>query len=184
MEPIVKRPRFVPWLALVVQSPIQLFLSVWFGGFFGVISKNVLGFAGPSSQVIFGVAAFLAIPCVTVLGKKLNYARTEYSFFDDHLEVVEGFFSRQMKSVAYRDVREVTLTRGLLQRLCGLGSMYLGTLATGSRAQFNPFDALGFENVSASGVTVRDIPDPDGAYAQIRKRIDAAKRVIPSDDRL
>ena len=183
MEPIVKQPRFVLWLALVVQLPIQLFLSVWFGGFVGAMSKNVFGSLEPP-HVVFGIAAFLAILCVTILGKKLNYARTEYSFFDDHVEVVEGFFSRQMKSVAYQDVCEVTLKRGFLQRLCGLGSMYLGTLATGSRAQFDPFDALGFENVSASGVTLRDLPDPDVAYAQIRERIDAAKRILSREDRL
>ena len=62
--------------------------------------------------------------------------------------------------------------------------MYLGTLATGSRAQFDPFDALGFENVSESGVTLRDLPDPNVAYAQIRERIDAAKRILSREDRL
>lgn len=175
MDAIVKKPLFVGWLALLVQLPIQLFFTIWAGGFFGGIAFSATGSKHPSIFFVIGAFAFVAIPCVTILGKKLSYERTEYSFFADHVEVTEGFFSRQMKSVAYTDVREVTLRRGLFQRLCGLGTIYLGTLATGSGPQFNPFSALGFDSASASGVTVRDLPEPAAAYAEIRDRIEAAK---------
>lgn len=169
-------------MALLVQLPVQLFLAFWFGGFVGGVSKSILGFAGPPPFVTLGAIAFFAIPCVTILGKKLSYGQTEYRFFKDHVEVTEGFFARQMKSVAYRDVREITLRRGVLQRLCGLGSIYLGTLATGSGSQFNPFSSLGVDHVTASGVAVRDLPDPDASYAAIRRRIDASKAASVRDD--
>lgn len=181
MDPIVEKPRFVWWLAAVVQLPAQLFITIWCGGFFGGLSRHLFDLAGASPRNGFGTIAFLAIPCVTILGKRLSYGKTEYSFFDDHVEVAEGFFVRQMKTVAYRDFREVTLRRGPLQRLCGLGSIYLGTLATGSGSQFSPFSALGFDSVTASGVNVRDLAEPDRSYAVVRRLVDEAKKQ-PSRD--
>ncbi len=175
MNAIVKKPQFVLWLAVLIQLPIQLFFTIWAGGFFGGIAFSATGSKHPAIFIVIGALAFVVIPCVTILGKKLSYERTEYSFYLDHVEVTEGFFSRQMKSVAYTDIREVTLRRGLFQRSCGLGTIYLGTLATGSARQSNPFSAFGFDSASASGVTVRDLPEPDAAYAEIRNRIEAAK---------
>ena len=55
----------------------------------------------------------------------------------------------------------------------GLGSIYLATLATGSSPGSNVFTALGFGNVSASGVGVRDIANPDEAFEKIRSIVDA-----------
>lgn len=70
--------------------------------------------------------------------------------------------------IKYKDVKEVTLRKGILQRSYGLGTIYLATLATGSTSSFNPFYALGFGNVSASGVGVRDILNPDEVYEKIK----------------
>ena len=60
------------------------------------------------------------------------------------------------------------MRKGILQRIYGLGTIYLATLATGSTSSFSLFYALGFGNVSASGVGVRDILNPDDAYEKIR----------------
>jgi len=46
--------------------------------------------------------------------------------------------------IKYRDVKEVTLRKGIFQRIYGLGTIYLATLATGSSGSANPFVALGF----------------------------------------
>ena len=72
----------------------------------------------------------------------------------------------------YSAVREVTLRKGILQRACGLGTIYLATLATGSSQGNNIFFALGFGNVSAGGVGIRDIRDPDQAYEKIKALVD------------
>ena len=74
--------------------------------------------------------------------------------------------------IKFRDVKETTLRKGILQRACGLGSIYLATLATGSTRNTNPFVALGFGNVSASGVIVRDIAEPDDPFEKIRQLVD------------
>lgn len=95
----------------------------------------------------------------------------------------EGFFSHNKKIIKYRDVVEVTLRKGLLQRSVGLGTIYLGTVATGSNQQFNPFYAIGFGNISASGAGIRDIRDPDAAFDRIRTLVDAAGVAVMAERR-
>jgi len=45
---------------------------------------------------------------------------------------------------------------------------------TGSTQNYNFFYALGFGNVSASGIAVRDIQSPDEAYEKIKTIVDKA----------
>jgi uncharacterized membrane protein YdbT with pleckstrin-like domain len=172
------KPVFVGWITLLVQLPLQLFLTVWAALFFGGITQALFLFSsddfdapsfftGPGIR-FFGTLAFFGVPLIAYFGKRLNYARAEYRFFDDHLELEEGFFSVNRKEVRYSDVKEITLHKGFFQRMCGLGTIYLATLATGSTRESNPFSSLGFGNVSASGVSVRDIRDPDREYERIR----------------
>jgi uncharacterized membrane protein YdbT with pleckstrin-like domain len=169
------KPVFVGWINLLAQLPLQLFFTVWSGGFFGGLG-TAFGIFPQDSRVPFivcGALAFFGVPIVAYVGKKLNYSRTEYRFYADRLEFDEGFFSINKKVIKFRDVRETTLRKGVLQRACGLGSIYLATLATGSAGNSNPFVALGFGNVSASGVIVRDISYPDEIYEKVRQLIDA-----------
>jgi hypothetical protein len=67
------------------------------------------------------------------------------------------------------------LRKGLFQRWYSLGSIYLATLATGSWNSMNVFNTIGFGNVSASGIVVRDIATPDEAYEQISKLIERSR---------
>jgi uncharacterized membrane protein YdbT with pleckstrin-like domain len=169
------KPVFVGWITLLMQLPLQLFFTVWSGLFFGgmAASAGLLQKNSWSASYIIGAVAFFAIPMVAYVGKKLNYSRTEYRFYDERLEFDEGFFSINKKVIKFRDVKETTLRKGILQRIYGLGSIYLATLATGSTRNTNPFVALGFGNVSASGVIVRDIEDPDGTFEKVRQLVDA-----------
>ena len=169
------KPVFVGWIALLTQLPLQLFFTVWAALFFGgmITSTGLFPKNSWSAFYVIGAIVFFAIPIVAYVGKKLNYSRTEYRFYSDRLEFDEGFFSVNKKVIKFRDVKETTLRKGILQRICGLGSIDLATLATGSTRNTNPFVALGFGNVSASGVIVRDIGDPDDAFDKIRRLVDA-----------
>jgi membrane protein YdbS with pleckstrin-like domain len=168
------KPVFVGWITLLAQLPLQLFLTVWAAGFFGLIfvfAQTLLtGFEeepnfGFEPFFVSGAIVFLALPLLFYFGKKLNYARTEYRFFDDRLEFEEGFMTVNKKVIYYADVKEVTLRKGVLQRACGLGTIYLATLATGSAPGTG---VIGFGSVSASGISIRDIADPDQEYERIR----------------
>lgn len=169
------RPVFIGWITLLMQLPAQLFFTVWCGGFFGGMTSLLF----PGSRLpflLFGGLAFFGIPIVAYFGKKLNYSRTEYRFYPDRLEFEEGFFALNRKVIRFRDVKEVSQHKGMFQRIYGLGTIYLATLATGTSfgaTGWNPFGALGFGNVSASGVSVRDVTNPDAAFEQIRSLVDS-----------
>ena len=169
------RPVFVGWIALVYQLPFQLFFTFWSAAFFGGFVNSFHVFPKNSSVpfVLFGAMAFVGFPLVAYFGKKLNYARTEYKFLEDRLEFEEGFFTINEKVIKFKDVTEVTLRKNIFQRLYDLGTIYLATQATGSSARTNVFSALGFGNVSASGVGVCDIRNPDETFEKIRGIVDS-----------
>ena len=175
------KPVFVGWTVLLTQAPLQLFLTVWCALFFGGIASIVISLIadgmedGPSFQfstfAIAGIMAFIAVPVLFYFGRKLNYAKTEYRFFADHIEFDEGFLTVNRKVVRYTDIKEVSLRMGVLQRVCGLGSVYLATIATGGPATSNPLSSLSLSNTSASGIVLRDIANPEREYERIRTLI-------------
>jgi membrane protein YdbS with pleckstrin-like domain len=183
------KPVFVGWTVLLAQAPLQLFLTVWSALFFGGIASVIISLItdgmedGPTFQIstfaIIGLIAFVTVPALYYFGRKLSYARTEYRFFDDRLEFDEGFFTINRKVIRYSDVKEIVLRMGVLQRMCGLGSIYLATIATGGPATSNPFSALNFSDVSASGVVLRDIGDPERQYERIQAQV-SLNRTGPS----
>ena len=172
------RPTFIGWITLLVQLPFQLFFTLWGSLFFGGLAMSSGMFVGGSRApfIFFGALAFVGVPLVAYFGKKLNYRQTEYRFYADRLEFNEGFFTINRKVIKFADVKETTLREGVFQRIYGLGTIYLATLATGTPSYSNPFGVFGFGNVSASGVSVRDISDPDQAYDRIKKLVDACNR--------
>jgi len=166
-EPVaVIRPVFVPWIALVAQLPFQLFMTVWSGGFFGGLA------GGGSMHFIAGAIAFIGIPACCWFGKKLNYANTTYSVYDDRIELSEGFLTVQRKTVRFKDVREVMVREGVMQRAEKLGSVYLATQATGS-GRGSPMGFLGFNSVSGSGLTLLDIENSEQVYQNLKNMVQA-----------
>ena len=180
------KPVFIGWITLLVQLPLQLFLTFWAALFFGGITTALFGafendfdagefFAGSPFR-IFGLLAFFGVPLIAYFGKKINYERAEYRFFGDHMELEEGFFSVNRKEVRYADVKEITLHKGVFQRMVGLGTIYMATLATGSTPGTAAFQAFGFGNISASGALIRDVRDPDQVYERIRRIVKPGAR--------
>lgn len=185
------RPRFVLWTAVLRQLPLQLFLTVWaglfFGGFlsfFGTVAAMTRTrgdpgaiiaamFAGPA---LIGVLAFFAVPVVTVGAKYLNYRNTSYRIDDRYIGVEEGFFTVQSKRVLLEDVREVSLRRGILQRMSGVGSVYLASRATGGGWSWSGSPMLGATSVSGSGVMLMDLPDWQEVYEAMQRRLEGGVR--------
>ena len=126
--------------------------------------------------VFFGGLAFFGFHS-SLFWQRLNYSRTEYRFFSDRLEFEEGFFSRNRKVVEYRDVKEVTLREGILQKRRARNGVLPPWPPV--RTQNNPFFALGFGNVSASGIacaTFKRLP----IYEKVRKLVDTARSSAPT----
>jgi membrane protein YdbS with pleckstrin-like domain len=177
------KPVFVTSLTILVQLPIQVFLTIWMGMFFGNLTASFVAVAQgwPWPQIFFGAIGFFAVPLGAIIGKKLTYNRTEYRFYDDRVEFEEGFFTVNKKTIKFSDVKEVTLRQGFLQRLYGLGTIYLATLATGAPTNPQSRGLFGFGNVAASGISLRDIPDADDTYNKVKALVDARARVFARD---
>lgn len=171
------RPVFVGWVVLLQQLPFQLFLTIWSGIFFGSMVTPLHIFPKDSwvPFVFFGALAFFVVPLIAYIGKKLNYSRTEYKFLNDRLEFEEGFFTINEKIIRFKDITEVTLRKSVFQRLYDLGSVYLATQATGASGRPNIFNAFGFGSVSASGIGVCDIRNPDQTFEKIRGIVEAQR---------
>ena len=159
---VVYRPVFVLWIAMLQQLPLQLFFTLWGGGFFGGVFQTFLATArgeplfGVPPFVTIGLLFFLGFPIVVGVSRSMNYRNTQYRLFADRLEIEEGFLTIHSKRVMFRDVREVSLRRGVLQRTAGLGSVYLATQATGAGPSWSPFRLLGGGSTFGSGAMIMD----------------------------
>ena len=169
------RPVFVGWVVLAARLWLQGYIAAVCGAA-GTILTTLLyriDIGGPGF-VAFGAFGFILAPFGILAINKLNYARTEYRFYPDRLEFEQGFFTVNKKVFMFRDVREVTLQKSVMQRIYGLGTVNLSTLASDVPNQ-SPYARFGFGRGSPSGASVQDIPNPDQAFAAIQKMVDACR---------
>lgn len=162
------KPVFIGWATLVSQIPIQLFMTVWCGGFFGGMAKSLPMFAESSAPLLFfGLAGFLGVPLFAYIGRKYNYQKTIYAVFDDRLEFEEGFLTLQKKIIKFKDVQEVNLRKGIIQRMCHLGTVRLSTPAAGGSQYTSPWSSS-----SRGAIDLKDLANADGAYEKIKQLVD------------
>ncbi len=189
MTAVECRPRFVLWTALLRQLPLQLFLTIWagifFGGFFamfGMVAAAALGrgsggslwallLSGPAAvSVVF----FVGVPVLTVGAKWLNYRNTRYRIDERYLTIEEGFWTVQTKRLLVADIREVTLRRGPLQRMSGVGSIYLASRVQGGGWAWRGTPLTGATSLVGSGAMLMDLPDWAAVFAELQRRLPLA----------
>ena len=164
---LVLRPEFIPWVTIAGIIPVQIFMTIWGGGFFGGFSMfavKALGLNLPTwfTFVFFGALFFFAIPFLTYFSAKRTTKETEYRFYSDRLEYAEGFWTVEQKSIKYCDIKEVHLRQGVVQRKHGLGTIQLST-ASGS--------AMAGSNRAFSGIRLHDIPNAQEVYQQAKELV-------------
>lgn len=165
---MVIKPKFIPFLVFFSVLPLQLFFTVWGAGFFGGFSMFAIQALKLSLPrwlpfVFFGALFFFGIPLVVYFVKKRTYRKTEYRFYDSHLEYYEGFFNIEEKSIPYNRITEVGLRKGILQRMYGLGTIILATPAT----------AVSASTSGRSGIKIADIENPDETYYKVKELIES-----------
>lgn len=162
------KPVFVPWAVMLSVLPIQIFMTLWGGGFFGGFSMfavKALGLDVPDGAtfVFFGGVFFFAIPIIAYATQKKTYAKTEYRFYNTKLDYYEGFFTTEEKTIDYKYITEVNMVRGIIQKKYGLGTIVLSTPATGFAS-----------GRSRSGIRIQDIPHAEQVYQQVKGMIQRA----------
>lgn len=165
------QPQFKPTLILMTVFPFQLFASIWgaffFGGLLSPVFRTLYATESPFEiQFICGIILFITIPAVYYYVTKKNYSKSWYRFYPDKLEFYEGFFVIQEKTIKYKNITELNLRRGFLQRRYGLGTIIISTPATGfSRGR------------AVSGIRIKDIQEPEIAYIRIKEMVDKAASI-------
>jgi uncharacterized membrane protein YdbT with pleckstrin-like domain/RNA polymerase subunit RPABC4/transcription elongation factor Spt4 len=164
---LVIRPVFIPWVAIAGIIPLQIFMTIWGGGFFGGFSMfavKALGLNLPTwfTFVFFGALFFCGIPFLTYFSSKRTTKETEYRFYADRLEYAEGFWTTEQKSIKYSDIKEVNLRQGIVQRKHGLGTIQLSTASA---------SAMPSSNRGFSGIRLHNIPDVEEVYQKAKELV-------------
>ena len=161
---LVLRPVFIPWVTIVGIIPLQIFMTIWGGGFFGGFSMFIvkgLGLNLPSwfTFVFFGALFFFGLPFLIYFAGKRTITKTEYRFYADRLEYAEGFWTAEQKSIKYSDIKEVSMRQGVIQRKYGLGTLHLST-ASGS--------AMSSGRRGLNGILLHNIPNVEDVYQKAK----------------
>jgi membrane protein YdbS with pleckstrin-like domain len=177
------RPRFVLWTSFLAQLPLQVFFAFWAGGFFGGMITVLLPAAANAMTVhlgnpflTIGLTVFFLFPAVTLASKRLNYANTVYRFHADRIEIEEGFLTQHRKELHFSSIREINLRRGILQRLVGLGSVYIATAASGQGQRWQPSAIIGATSSFGSGAMLMDLANSEAVYRELRGLVEPRTR--------
>ncbi|RME11050.1 MAG: PH domain-containing protein [Ardenticatenia bacterium] len=160
---LVVRPRFVPDVVIASTIPLTIFFTLWGGGFCGglfyvLVDKQDVNTPTWFPFVACALSIFFGLPLLVLIGTQRMYAHTEYRFYRDRLEFEEGFWTIERKMIPYDRITEITFKQGVIQRRYGLGTIELLTAGTATRPQ-------------QSGIELRDIPNPNEVYEQVKALI-------------
>ncbi|MBK9080826.1 MAG: PH domain-containing protein [Rhizobiales bacterium] len=186
------QPRFVWWQAVCEGATIRLLFSMaasimpmilypWWSDTFRPIYDPIWGsafWATPVADVGACVRGFIIgfgiVTLISVIGKWQSYKKTVYRLHPDRIVISERFVTRQEKELRFSAVTEVSLRRSVFQRLAGLGSVYVATVATG-QGEWPTVSLVGASSVMASGVLLRDIPKSDVVYDTVRALMERSR---------
>lgn len=164
---LVLKPTFLGWLAVFPIAMNSILGGIGMLGF-GFFAQHVSRQGIPLPiKLVFGVAFILlvfVIPWVAYVLKKRTYAQTEYRFFDDNLEYAEGFLTVENKSIRYDQIQETRMTRGLIQKKYGIGTILLKTAGQGPNA----------------GVYIRDVENAEYLYERVKQIVSDNHRAPPA----
>lgn len=124
----------------------------------GLDVDELLGVATATRVLALGaLALFFPFAAVVALAT-VDYRRRRYVFEDDRLTEVRGVFSTRTESIPYDDVEDVTLTRSVLQRLYGVGTV-----------RINEVDL--HDGGTTEVFLVRHVREPGTFYSELRSAV-------------
>lgn len=134
-------------ISLLLASTFFLpfFLTLFFGTQFWFIAAEIS--AAFATIAVF--VAFLLFWMFLFIMKKVTLDNTEYKFYTDRIEYYEGFLTKNRKTIKFDRISNVGQRRGIIERLYGLGTVYIDTPGSSQK---------GHE------LTMRYMGNPDGIY--------------------
>lgn len=124
--------------------------------------------------IIFPITliATLVIVIIIVLIKtlidKMQYNDLEYNFYKTKIEYKDGFFNKEEKELKYKHIREITMSQGILERICGIGTIKIFTNASSGVYNANNHGSMRGRN----GIYIHCIENVQEEYKKVKQIID------------
>ena len=84
------------------------------------------------------------------------------------MEYVDGFLNKEEKELKYKYVREVTMSRKTLERICGLGTIKIFTNASSGGYNGRSHNSMKGRN----GILIHCLNDVEKQYRIVKRIID------------
>lgn len=176
---LVLKPKFIFSLFFLTLIPTEIFLAIWaplfFGGFglFGLVFLNsffhlTLPLWLPAVSAL--VFVLFGLPILSYFLSAGNYKKTEYRFYKNRLEYMDGFINMQQRSIEYKNVTSVSIRKGFFQRMYNVGSLLLITPSMG----FISTSGMGAGGLAGVIVLV-NIEEPEKVYQYIQGILNQTK---------
>ena len=141
------------------MMPIAIFWLL-FDLFFIFMSSSAFAEMGLFLIIFF---AFHLLPVwiwlSNVLTASKKWKNTEYAVTDKRIIAKTGFIGMDYISVYYKDIKNVRLSVGIIDKMLGVGDIYFDTYSTN----------FGTNNASGTGTAFLDIEDAYQIYPKVQK---------------
>ncbi len=117
------RPKFYKLSWVCRLSPFILFFGV-------IVAAITVSNLDLFSFVV--LMAYILIVLGVLCAISIAYGKTVYKFYKDKITFDKGFLIKRHKSIYYKNIRELSVEEGPIQRIVGLGSILINTAATES----------------------------------------------------
>lgn len=174
-EPItITKPKFIFSMSLLKAIPLGMFFGI-FGGigvlmaFLIMSGQSTTGEVDPivTSMFVVGAGGCFIVSIVLYLWyRKTALNHIEYRIFSNRIEYFEGFFTVEQKTVNFADLSEIYLRKGMVQKRYNVGTIMLMTKGF-------VLPMIGMSR-SMGGMLLRDIPNPDSIYKQLKQLKDSS----------
>lgn len=119
--------------------------------------------------VVGGVLTVILLGIITKLAvEKKQYDNLEYVFYPNRVEYIDGFVNKEEKTLKYNNIREVTMSQNVLERMFSIGTIKIFTSATSG---YN--NSRHGEMYNRNGVVIHCVRDVRENYNKIKEIIDS-----------
>ena len=98
----------------------------------------------------------------------MQYKNLNYNFYTTKVEYVDGFLNKEEKELKYKFVREVTMSRNILERICGIGTIKIFTNASSGGYGGRNHNSMKGRN----GIFIHCLADVEEQYRIVKQIID------------
>lgn len=144
-----------------------VFVVVYFIAEFGALAKEVW-LTSNFSLVLIGISIIVLIGIIIkLIFEKKQYDNLEYNLYRNRLEYIDSFINKEEKILKYKNIREVTMSQSLLERMFSIGTIKIYTNASGGYSSNNHG-----EMNTKNGIVIHCVTNVREEYEKIKQIID------------